>query len=220
MRIIFLGPPGAGKGTQAKILSERYRIPHISTGDILREVSKKNTAQGQGLRALMQQGKLVPDEGVTQLVAERLNDKDAEGGFILDGFPRNEKQAESLDELLENRKTPIDRVIYFETQEKTVIFRLAGRRLCENCGANYHVKNIPPQKSGLCDLCGGRLIQRTDDNEETVRKRLRVYQEETANLVGYYRRLDKLRVVKGDLELKEGVTALESLLKEERLVRD
>jgi len=220
MKIVFLGPPGAGKGTQAKLLAERYQIPHISTGDILREVSRNGSPIGQRVRAFMQEGKLVPDEIVTTLVAERMKAKDAQKGFILDGFPRNRTQAESLDSLLTKAGLFIDLVVYFDTQEKKVVSRLAGRLVCKNCGANYHVVNISPRKEGLCDLCGGVLFQREDDQEETVRKRLRVYQEETADLVGYYQNANKLRVVSGDLELKEGQEALVSLFKKERLIRD
>ena len=220
MKIVFLGPPGAGKGTQAKLLAERYQIPHISTGDILREVSRNGSSIGQKVRAFMQEGKLVPDEIVTTLVAERMKAKDAQKGFILDGFPRNKTQAESLDMLLTKAGLLIDLVVYFDTQEKTIVSRLAGRRVCKNFGANFHVVNIPPRTEGLCDLCGGVLFQREDDQEETVRKRLRVYQEETADLVGYYQNANKLRVVLGDLELKEGQEALVSLFKEERLIRD
>ncbi|MBI4436991.1 MAG: adenylate kinase [Candidatus Omnitrophica bacterium] len=220
MKIIFLGPPGAGKGTQAKLLAERYHIPHISTGDILREVSRNGSTIGQQVRTFMQEGKLVPDEIVTRLVAGRMGSDDARGGFILDGFPRNETQAESLDKLLSETGVLIDLIVYFETKEKTIVSRLAGRRVCNTCGANYHVVNIPPRKEGSCDQCGGALFQREDDKEETVRKRLKVYEQETASLVGYYKKSKKLRVVSGDLELKEGQEALVSLFKKEHLIRD
>ena len=220
MRIIFLGPPGAGKGTHAKLLSERYQIPHISTGNILRDVSNDGSPLGQKVKAFMKEGKLVPDDIVTEIVAERLKAPDAERGFVLDGFPRTRFQAESLDRLLQAAHLSIDLVVYFDTPLETLVKRLAGRLVCKKCGANFHLVNIPPQKAGVCDFCSGELIQREDDREETVRKRLAVYQSETAGLVGYYQKLKKLRRVPGDLELKKGQEALTALFEKEHLVHD
>ena len=220
MRIIFLGPPGAGKGTHAKLLSEQYRIPHIATGNILRDVSKSASPLGQKVKAFMREGKLVPDDIVTEIVAGRLKERDAERGFVLDGFPRTKFQAESLDRLLQESDLSIDLVIYFDTPAETLIQRLAGRLVCKRCGANFHAVNIPPKKAGWCDACGGELMQREDDREETVRKRLQVYQNETAGLVGYYQKLQKLRIVPGDLELRKGQEALSALFEKERLIHD
>ena len=213
MRVIFLGPPGAGKGTQAKLLSEKFHIPHISTGDLLREVASHNgSALGQEVKRIMQEGKLVPDETVIQLVAERLKQEDAKRGFILDGFPRNEAQAKSLDEVLKRQDCGIQSVIYFETSLQTILSRLSGRRVCRQCGANYHVKNIPPRQENRCDLCGGELYQREDDQEQTVRKRLQVYHQETSPLIEYYRSRGRLQGVSGDLSLSAGQKVLSALL--------
>ena len=212
MRIILLGPPGAGKGTQARLLSKRYHIPRISTGDILRDVSSDGSSLGKKVTAFMKEGKLVPDNIVTEIVADRLKTEDAKQGFVLDGFPRNRVQAESLDKLLLAVNLEIDLVVYFDTLEETLVKRLAGRLVCQRCGENFHLVNIPPKIAGICDFCGGPLAQREDDKEETVRQRLFIYQKETANLVGYYRKLKKLRVISGDLELKKGQKALLALL--------
>lgn len=220
MKIVFLGPPGAGKGTQAKWLSGRFRIPHISTGDLLREVSQNGSPIGQKVSRFMKEGKLVPDDIVTEMVGERLKREDAKKGFVLDGFPRNLSQAESLDRLLSASGSTIDLVIYLETPEETLVRRLAGRLVCQQCGANYHAVNIPPKKKGRCDLCGGLLVHREDDEEKTVRKRLSVYQSETAGLVDYYRRKNKLRVLSGDLDVLEGQEALDRLFKKEHLIHD
>lgn len=221
MRLILLGPPGAGKGTHAKLLSERYRIPHISTGDLLREIQNKDPlGLGQRVQRTMKEGKLVPDQIVTQLVAERIRRKDAARGFILDGFPRNVHQARELDTVLKYEEESIDLAVYFETSHRVVIERLAGRRVCSHCGANFHLVNIPPRKAEICDFCGGRLIQREDDREETVRKRLQVYKEETAGLVSYYEQLKKLRVISGDLTVSEGQKALIELLEREHVIHD
>ena len=220
MRIMFLGPPGAGKGTHAKLLSERYQIPHISTGNILRDVSKGSSPLGQKVKAFMQEGKLVPDDIVTEIVAERLKAPEAKRGFVLDGFPRTRFQAESLDRLLQAAHLSVDLVVYFDTPSETLVKRLAGRLVCKKCGTNFHLVNIPSKKTGVCDFCGGELIQREDDREETVRKRLVVYQSETAGLVGYYQNLGKLRMIPGDLELKKGHEALAALFEKEHLVHD
>ena len=213
MNVIFLGPPGAGKGTQAKLLVEKHRIPHISTGDLLREIQERDPlGLGQRVKRFMKEGKLVPDDIVTDLVADRIHQKDAEGGFILDGFPRNVAQARDLDEVLKCEEETIDLVVYFETSQETIIDRLSGRRVCRQCGANYHLRNIPSKKEGRCDLCAGELYQREDDQEETVRKRLQVYHQETAPLIEYYRSQGKLKVISGDLGLEAGQKALSALL--------
>jgi len=213
MNVIFLGPPGAGKGTQAKLLVERYGIPHISTGDLLREVaSDSGSSLGKQVREIMQQGTLVPDAIVLRLVAERLKRDDAKRGFVLDGFPRNVAQARGLDEVLVRQRTEVERVVYFETSQKTVLQRLSGRRVCRQCGANFHIHNIPPKQEGICDFCGNALYQREDDREETVLKRLAVYRQETEPLIAYYRSQGRLQQVSGDLDLDEGKRALGTLL--------
>jgi len=212
MKIIFLGPPGAGKGTHAKLLSERFHIPHISTGDLLREAAQNGSPLSQTVRDYVQKGKLVPDDIVLQLIAKRFHHEDTKSGFILDGFPRNKSQAESLDEVLKDEGDAVETVIYLKTSETTILDRLTGRRVCESCGANYHLKNIPPKEEGRCDACQGKLFQREDDQKETIKKRIQVYQQETAPLIDYYKTQNKLKVVSGDLELEEGQVALSELL--------
>jgi adenylate kinase len=200
-RIVLLGPPGAGKGTHAKILSERYGIPHISTGDILRSQIQQGTPLGKRAKSFIDNGKLVPDELVVEMVKARLQSEDVRNGFILDGFPRTVEQAKALDEILADR-TPLNLVLEFDTSEEVIVERLSGRRACSNCGANYHIRNIPPREAGLCDRCGQPLIQRKDDEPETVRKRLKVYKSQTVPLVAFYEKRNLLRVVNGDLEIE------------------
>lgn len=218
MRLILLGPPGAGKGTQADVLSKEYKIPHISTGDMLREAVKKNIAIGQKAKSYMLKGELVPDEIVIEIVRERLGGDDTKGGFILDGFPRTKPQAESLDEALGGVNMPADLAIYFETSEEVSVRRLSGRRVCKSCGANFHVTNIPPKKAGICDFCGSALVQREDDKEATVRNRLEVYKKETAELIDYYKAKGILRTVSGDLGVREIFEILSKMFKQEALI--
>lgn len=203
MKLIFLGPPGAGKGTQAKVISKEFNVPHISTGDILREAVKNNSPVGRQAKGFMEKGELVPDEIVIKIVVERLAKPDTVNGFILDGFPRTKKQAVSLDEEFKRIGIGIDYVIYFDTAPETSISRLSGRRVCKNCGANYHVTNIKPRKENVCDICGGVLYQREDDKVETIKNRLKVYQKETADLIDYYRSGGILQSVSGDLSVEE-----------------
>ena len=203
MRLILLGQPGAGKGTQAELLFKEYNIPHISTGDILRDTVKKNLPIGKKASSYMVKGELVPDDIVIEIVKERLSRKDAKNGFLLDGFPRTKLQAESLDEALRKINAPIDKVIYFDTSDEVSIERLSGRRVCKSCGANFHVKNIPPKKNGICDFCGSALIYREDYSESTVKNRLNVYKKETAGLIDYYKNKNILMTVSGDLDAKE-----------------
>lgn len=200
--MVLLGPPGAGKGTHAKILSKLYRIPHVSTGDLLRSEIQKDTPLGKRAKLFIDSGKLVPDEVVVDIVGERLRQPDAEGGFILDGFPRTVEQARALDQMLAERNTPLNLVLQFDTSEEVIVDRLSGRRACSRCGANYHVRNIPPKWEGICDVCGSPLIQRKDDAPDTVRRRLKVYQEQTAPLIAFYQRRKLLRTVNGNLEIK------------------
>jgi len=186
MRLIFLGPPGVGKGTQAQRLSAQQGIPKISTGDILREAVAKKTALGVQAKSFMDSGKLVPDEVVIGIIRERLKEADSQKGFILDGFPRTVPQAEALASMLRQDGRTIDRVLNFELADEELVRRLSGRRSCPNCQAVYHLEFSPPQKPDLCDQCGGRLIQRSDDQPETIRKRLEVYRSQTVPLIRFY----------------------------------
>ncbi len=201
-RIVLLGPPGAGKGTHAKILSERYEIPHISTGDLLRSQIQDGTSLGKSAKSFIDSGKLVPDDLVVDMVKDRLFKPDTAKGFILDGFPRTVEQAKALDEMLAKRKTPINLVLEFNTSEKVIIDRLSGRRTCSNCNANYHIHNIPPKRDGICDVCGKPLVQRKDDQPETIQNRLKVYEDQTAPLIEFYKNRKVLRVVNGNLEVE------------------
>jgi adenylate kinase len=197
MNLILLGPPGSGKGTQAQKIAEHYHIPQISTGDILRGAVKERTPLGVEAQGYMDRGKLVPDEVVVGIVRERLMAPDCKKGFILDGFPRTLPQAEALDATLGEMKRAIDHVISIEVDNEELLKRLTGRRTCRNCGAMYHVIFNPPAKEGICNVCGGELYQRDDDQEETIRARLQVYDEQTAPLIAYYNKKDLLRPIKG-----------------------
>lgn len=219
MRLVLLGPPGAGKGTQAKVLSEQFNIPHISTGDILREAVKKRTTVGEKAGTYMERGELVPDKLVTEITAERLNQEDCLPGFLLDGFPRTRPQAEELDRILADSGVKLDAVLYFRTSDEVIIERLTGRRICPSCGGNYHVKNIPPKTPGICDHCGDKLVQRPDDAIDTVRNRLKVYREETADLVEHYRRQEVLREISGDLNVGELNRVMNDMFVKEGLIR-
>ncbi|MGI6084693.1 MAG: adenylate kinase [Acetivibrionales bacterium] len=187
MRIILLGPPGAGKGTQATVLSETLKIPHISTGDIFRANIKGGTPLGVLAKSYIDSGKLVPDDVTIDIVASRLNDTDCFPGFIMDGFPRTIPQAEMFDEMLDKTGKKVDAVINITADEQIIIKRLSGRRMC-SCGKTYHVTNNPPQVEGICDACGSPLYIRDDDKEETIKERLKTYHEQTSPLVEYYRR--------------------------------
>lgn len=187
MKLILLGPPGAGKGTQAKLLTERFHIPQISTGDILRAAVKEGTPMGVKAKSFMDAGGLVPDEVVIGIVRERLQKEDCAPGFILDGFPRTTGQADALKENLRSLGKDLDAVISLEVDTEALVERLTGRRTCRSCGKGYHVAFDPPRENNRCDACGGELFQRDDDREETIRKRLEVYNEQTSPLVAYYR---------------------------------
>jgi adenylate kinase len=201
-RIVLLGPPGAGKGTHAKFISECYQIPHISTGDILRSRLQDGSELGKKAKSYMESGQLVPDLLVIAMMDERLQNPDAKKGFLLDGFPRTVEQAQSLDNILGARKVGIELVINFDVSEEVVVARLSGRRSCPKCGAVYHVINIPPKKEGFCDRCDTELMQRKDDQESTVRKRLQVYQEQTAPLIQFYESKGLLRTVDGSQKIE------------------
>ena len=203
MYLVLLGPPGAGKGTQAKRLSEKLGLPHISTGDILRQNVKDGTLLGKQAKGIMDKGLLVPDEMVAAMLDERFNNPDIKKGFILDGYPRTLSQAKTLDEILAGKELAVDLVVYLNTSDEIIIKRLTGRLVCSKCGANFHVVNMPPKVAGLCDNCQGSLYQRSDDNEITVRKRLEVYKNEVASLIKYYNQQKKLHSLNADLDAQE-----------------
>jgi adenylate kinase len=182
MRIILLGPPGVGKGTEANLISQNYIIPHISTGDLLRQALKDNSEIGKKAKNYMDKGLLVPNEIVVSLLSERVKQKDCEKGFVLDGFPRNIKQAE----ILEKKYIKTDKVLALEADTAVLIERLSGRRQCKNCDTIFHLKNNPPAKPGICDKCSGQIYQRDDDKEKTIKKRLEVYNKNTLPLINYY----------------------------------
>ena len=212
MNIVFLGPPGAGKGTQAKILIERYGIPQISTGDMLREHRAKGTELGKKAQEYMDKGQLVPDEIILGMVKERLSQPDCQKGFILDGFPRTVAQAEALDKLLSEMGKKLDFALALIVLDDLLVERLTGRRTCKNCGMMYHIKYKPPKVEGKCDVCGGELYQRPDDNEETVRNRLKVYHEQTAPLIEYYKNKGILREIDGSKSIEEITQQIISIL--------
>jgi adenylate kinase len=186
MRAVLLGPPGAGKGTQAVRLVEKYNVPQISTGDIFRANIKEGTELGKKAQEYMNAGNLVPDELVVDLVKDRLVKEDCRNGYLLDGFPRTIYQAEELDKFLAEQGQKLDAVINFKVSNEALIKRLTGRRVCKDCGVGYHLEFAPPKTDGVCDKCGGELLQRADDTRETVEKRISVYEEQTAPLIGYY----------------------------------
>lgn len=208
LRAVLLGPPGAGKGTQAVRLVEKYDIPHISTGDIFRKNIKEGTELGKKAQEYMNAGELVPDELVVDLVKDRLQQDDCKNGFLLDGFPRTIFQAEKLDEFLAEMGQKMDIVINLKVEKESLIKRLTGRRVCKNCGASYHIINIPPKKDGVCDTCGGELMQRKDDNIETVENRINVYDDQTAPLIGYYKEAGTLVDFDGEQSLDEVFDAI------------
>jgi adenylate kinase len=201
LRTVLLGPPGAGKGTQAVRIVEKYNVPHISTGDIFRENIKNGTELGKKAQEYMNKGELVPDDLVIEIATTRLLADDCKEGFLLDGFPRTVYQAEKLDAFLEEHGMKLDKVIDIEVEKEELITRLTGRRVCKACGASFHVVNIPPKTEGICDNCGGELFQRADDTIETVENRIEVYIEQTMPLVDYYKKADNIVEIDGALPL-------------------
>lgn len=203
MRLVLLGAPGAGKGTQAKKLIEKYGIPQISTGDILRKAVADGTPLGKEAKSYMDKGELVPDSVVIGLVKERLAQDDCGKGYILDGFPRNTSQAETLDNVLSEMKAPLDVALSVDVDKDILMKRLTGRRTCKKCQQMYNIHFSPPQKEGICDKCGGELYQRDDDREETIRNRLDVYEKSTAPLIDYYGKKGILKSVPGEGNIDE-----------------
>lgn len=201
LKIILLGPPGAGKGTQAKLITEKYSIPHISTGDIFRKNISEKTPLGIEAKRYMDNGQLVPDEVTIGIVNDRLSMNDCENGFLLDGFPRTVKQAEALDSFLNSNDQKIDTALLIDVPKEFILERMTGRRVCSACGASYHIKFNTPKVENKCDVCGGPLVQRKDDTEETVKERLDVYDRQTQPLIQYYKEKNILAKVDGTEEI-------------------
>lgn len=212
MKIVMLGAPGAGKGTHAKGIVEKYHIPTISTGDIFRQNIKEGTELGKKAKTYMDAGDLVPDELVCDLVVDRLQKDDCKDGYILDGFPRTIPQAEALTEALKKQGTGIDYALEIAMEDDAIVERMGGRRVCAGCGATYHVVNVPPKTEGVCDSCGGKLELRDDDKPETVKKRLAVYHEQTAPLIEYYKKQGIHHAVDGTLGIEGVAKAISDLL--------
>lgn len=201
MRIVLLGPPGAGKGSVAALIKDRYDLLHISTGDILREEIRKESPLSKEIKSFIERGALVPDEVITKMVDQKLTkDLNATQGFMLDGYPRNDSQAKELDAILKRIDSSLDFVLNLEATLPLILNRISGRRICKKCGAVYHLTNKPPKSAGVCDVCSGPLFQRSDDNEETIKNRMSVYNISTSPILEYYRQQDKLVTFNGDKE--------------------
>ena len=212
MKIVMLGAPGAGKGTQAKMIAAKYQIPHISTGDIFRANIKNGTELGKKAKSYMDQGLLVPDELTVDLVIDRLAQDDCKDGYILDGFPRTIPQAEALDAALAKLGEKMDYAIDVDVPDENIVNRMSGRRACLNCGATYHLISIPPKVEGICDRCGSEIVLREDDKPETVQKRLKVYHEQTQPLIDYYKNQGILKSVDGTQPMDEVFKAIVTIL--------
>lgn len=212
MKIIMLGAPGAGKGTQARIIAEKFGIPNISTGDIFRANIKNGTELGMEAKKYMDQGLLVPDELTVKILLDRVAQDDCQNGYILDGFPRNIPQARVLDEALEQRNEKLDLAIDVDVPDEDIIKRMSGRRACVSCGATYHIEHIPPKTEGICDACGQELILRDDDRPETVKNRLDVYHKQTQPLIDFYQAKGILKTVDGTMDMKDVSAAIAVML--------
>ena len=212
MKIIMLGAPGAGKGTQAKMIAEKYGIPHVSTGDIFRANIKNQTELGMEAKKYMDQGLLVPDELTVKILLDRVAKDDCKNGYVLDGFPRTIPQAEVLDKAVAELNESIDFAINVDVKDESIIKRMSGRRACLKCGATYHIEHIPPKQEGICDSCGSELVLRDDDKPETVKKRLSVYHEQTQPLIDYYNKKGILREVNGSQDMKDVFNAIVTIL--------
>lgn len=212
MKIIMLGAPGAGKGTQAKMIAEKYTVPHVSTGDIFRANIKEGTELGRKAKEYMDKGELVPDELTVSILLDRVSKDDCKNGYVLDGFPRTIPQAEVLDRELEKLGEAIDFAINVEVPDENIVKRMSGRRACTKCGATYHIEHIPPKKEGICDVCGSELILRDDDKPETVQNRLSVYHTQTQPLIDFYGNKGVLKEVDGTKDMKEVFADIVSIL--------
>ncbi len=212
MKIIMLGAPGAGKGTQAKMIAEQYSIPHISTGDIFRANIKNGTELGTEAKKYMDKGQLVPDELTVKILLDRVSNEDCKDGYVLDGFPRTIPQAQVLDNALSELNDSIDYAINVEVPDENIIRRMSGRRACVSCGATYHIEHIPPKTEGICDTCGQELVLREDDKPETVKKRLEVYHEQTQPLIDFYNKKGVLKTVDGTVDSKIVFEAIKAIL--------
>lgn len=212
MKIVLLGPPGAGKGTQAKSISNRYSIPHISTGDIFRKNISENTPLGIEAKKHIDKGQLVPDDVTINMVKDRLQEEDCKNGYLLDGFPRTVHQAEALQEFLSNRNESLDTALLIEVPISFILERMTGRRVCPSCGASYHIRFNPPMIVGKCDVCGSDVIQRKDDTEETVSERLDVYKRQTQPLIDFYKERNLLSIVDGTKAINEVFEGICSIL--------
>jgi adenylate kinase len=207
-----MGPPGSGKGTRAKIIGKMYGIPVITAGDMLREAVSRGTDEGKVAKAYMNRGELVPDDIVISLMEERLSKPDTENGFVLDGFPRSVRQAVALDLILNKQNAALDTLVYVAAKPDTIVGRLSLRRSCPKCGAVYHLKDKPPEEEGVCDECGGRLIQREDDVEEIIRHRFEVYERQTFPILERYQSAGRVREISGDLDIDQIPDAIEGIL--------
>jgi len=212
MRLLIMGPPGSGKGTQATLIKQAYQIPHISTGEMFRAAIQTGSALGVEAKKYIDHGELVPDDITIEIVKNRITEKDCHHGFLLDGFPRTLPQAVFLDCLLEKCQLQLDAVLNLEMDEEALVKRILGRRVCSNCGATYHVESIPSQVAGICDVCGGKLVMRKDDTEETIRLRLRIYRENTYPLLEYYAKKDLIKTVDGSCDIQTSFQAVVQIL--------
>lgn len=212
MKIIMLGAPGAGKGTQAKMIAEKYHIPHVSTGDIFRANIKNGTELGKEAKKYMDQGQLVPDELTVKILLDRVAQPDCANGYVLDGFPRTIPQAEVLDKALTELGDKIDYAINVDVPDENIVRRMSGRRACLSCGATYHLEHIPPKKEGICDTCGQSLVLRDDDKAETVLNRLKVYHDQTQPLIDFYTEKGVLKSVDGTVDMKDVFAAITAIL--------
>lgn len=212
MKIIMLGAPGAGKGTQAQMIADKYKVPHISTGDIFRANIKNGTELGMEAKKYMDQGLLVPDELTVKILLDRVAKEDCQDGYVLDGFPRTIPQAEVLDKALNERGDTIDYAIDVDVPDENIVKRMSGRRACLSCGATYHMEHVPPQKEGVCDRCGKELVLRDDDREETVLNRLKVYHDQTQPLIQFYKEKGVLQTVDGTKPMQEVFDSITAIL--------